>query len=63
MNSLRLIFKSFVAIGQWANIAIRWLTLQYNDADEYIKRKSKDEFVGGLEVRGSIYFTERHIFI
>ena len=40
-----------LSTGQWANIAIRWSTLQYNDTTSYIKRKSNEEFVGGLEVK------------
>ena len=36
--------------GQWSNIAIRWINLRYNDTPSYIKLRSNEEFVGGLEV-------------
>ena len=36
--------------GQWANIALRWSTLQYHDQYSYIQLRSNEEFVGGLEV-------------
>ena len=38
------------ATGEWANIAIRWRNLRYNDTASYINLRSDDEFVGGLEV-------------
>ena len=53
--------------GQWSNIAIRWINLRYNDTSSYIKLRSNEEFVGGLEViiilwHGNIHYPDKWFF-
>ena len=48
MKSINYVKK--IVSGEWANIAIRWRNLRYNDTASYINLRSDDEFVGGLEV-------------
>ena len=50
--------------GQWSNIALRWINLRYNDTPSYIKLRSNEEFVGGLEViiilwHGNIHYPDK----